>query len=94
MFSVNTVGLLTEIADSGLDRRMGVLKVPINQFRLLLCQVAERAAQLNDPKLNILMLRLWLYEAQPEEYHQLIDEQLKLIQVNNRQNVDEKTIDK
>jgi hypothetical protein len=78
-FSVNTIGLLTEIVESGLDRRMGVLKTPINIFRNLLGQVAERAAELNDPKLNVLMLRLWLYEASPEDIPKLIEEQLKLI---------------
>lgn len=78
-FSVNTIGLLTEIVDCGLDRRFGVLKTPINQFRILLCSVAERAIELNDPKLNVLMLRLWLYEASPEDIPKLIDEQLKLI---------------
>lgn len=81
-FSVNTIGLLTEIVDSGLDRRMGVLKTPINQFRHLLVQVAQRATELNDPKLNVLMLRLWLYEASPEDMPKLIDEQLKLINEN------------
>ena len=78
-FSVNTIGLLTEIVDSGLDRRMGVLKTPINQFRHLLVQVAQRATELNDPKLNVLMLRLWLYEASPEDIPKLIEEQFKLI---------------
>ena len=78
-FSVNTIGLLTEIVDCGLDRRMGVLKTPINQFRHLLVQVAQRATELNDPKLNVLMLRLWLYEASPEDMPKLIDEQLKFI---------------
>ena len=77
--SVNTIGLLTEIVDSGLDRRMGVLKTPINQFRHLLAQVAQRATELNDPKLNVLMLRLWLYEASPEDIPKLIEEQFKLI---------------
>lgn len=81
-FSVNTIGLLTEIVDCGLDRRFGVLKTPINQFRILLCSVAERAIELNDPKLNVLMLRLWLYEASPEDIPKLIDEQLKLINEN------------
>lgn len=81
-FSVNTIGLLTEIVDCGLDRGFGVLKTPINQFRILLGCVAERAIELNDPKLNVLMLRLWLYEASPEDMPKLIDEQLKLINEN------------
>lgn len=79
IFSVNTIGLLTEIVDSGLDIRMGVLKTPVNIFINLLGQVAERASELNDPKLNVLMLRLWLYEASAEDINKLIEEQLKLI---------------
>ena len=29
-FRVDTMSLLTEIADAGLDRKMGVLKLPLN----------------------------------------------------------------
>lgn len=61
-FRVDTLGLLTEIADAGLDRNMGVLKIPLNIFKNLLAEVAQRATRLNDPELNILMLRLALYD--------------------------------
>jgi hypothetical protein len=58
---INTAGFLKEIADSGLPRSAGVLKVPLNIFQGLLVQVGERASELNDPKLNALMCRLAIY---------------------------------
>ena len=59
---MHTPNLLNEIADHALTSNSGVLKVPLNQFRLLLVQVANRASQLNDPVLNQLMCELTLYE--------------------------------
>ena len=77
-FRVDAIGLLTEIADAGLDRRMGVLKIPLNIFKNILGEVAERAIQLNDPQLNILMLKLALYEVPPHEIPDAIEYQMKL----------------
>ena len=66
-FRVHTPLLLKEITECAIDKNTGVLKVPLNQFRILLLQVAERASQLNDAKLNKLMCDLTLYdEADPE----------------------------
>lgn len=77
-FRVDTLGLLTEIADAGLDRRMGILKLPINIFKNTLAEVAQRATELNDPELNILMLRLALYEVPPHEIPKAIEHQMML----------------
>jgi len=77
-FRVNTIGLLTEIADAGLDRRMGVLKIPLNIFKNILGEVAQRAIELNDPHLNILMLKLALYEVPYNEIPAAIEYQIKL----------------
>lgn len=60
-FKVHTARLLQEICDGAMPTTMGVLKVPMNVFRLLLLQVGERAAQLNDPILNALMCDLAIY---------------------------------
>lgn len=38
------------------------LKQPLIIFRAILVEVAQRAIELNDDKLNLLMLRLTLYE--------------------------------
>ena len=78
-FRVDTVSLLTEIADAGLDRGMGVLKIPINIFKDLLADVAQRATELNDPRLNILMLRLALYEVPNNKIPEMIEHMEKLV---------------
>ena len=72
-FRVDTIGLLTEIADAGLERNMGVLKIPLNIFKNLLGEVAQRAIILNDPELNILMLRLALYDVKQTDIHEAIE---------------------
>ena len=61
-WKVNTPALLEEIVGCGLDKSMGILYRPVNILRNLLIEVADRAIQINDPELNILMLRLALYE--------------------------------
>ena len=66
-FRVHTINLLKEIVDGAMPRTMGVLFVPINTFKALLGKVAERAIELNDPIMNMLMYDLTLYSiADPE----------------------------
>ena len=90
-FRVHTTNLLKEIVDNSLTvGKNGVLFVPINQLRVLLCMVAERAAEINDPKLNALMIRMTLYEvADPEsnEYNrEIVNEHMKLLNKNEQTN--------
>lgn len=59
MWKVHTPSLLNEVLN---NKGAHVLAQPINIFANLLAAVAERAAELDDPKLNILMMRLTLYE--------------------------------
>jgi len=61
-FKLNTVGLLKEIAESGLDIKQGILKIPLNILMRYLDSVATRASQLNDPILNKIMCDMALYE--------------------------------
>jgi hypothetical protein len=61
-WKVDTPALLREITDCGLDRRMGIYKIPLNIFQQILAEVAERAIELDDKKLNKLMIRLSLYD--------------------------------
>ncbi|HDY89429.1 MAG TPA: hypothetical protein ENH82_15100 [bacterium] len=69
-FRVHTSNLLKEIVECAIPTSAGVLYVPVNQFRLLLCAVAERATKLNDPELNKLMCQLTLYEeSDPNSKH-------------------------
>ncbi|MFJ1366645.1 hypothetical protein [Capnocytophaga canimorsus] len=79
-FNIHAVNLLEEITNNALPREMGVLRIPINLFQGLLAQVAQRATELNDPKMNILMLRLGLYEVAPEDIRKMIEQQEKLLE--------------
>lgn len=70
---VQTHTLLKEVLEA--NPSMWIMTKPLNIFRMLLVEVAERAAELNDPKLNILMLRLAMYEADPMNITKLIEAQ-------------------
>ena len=58
-WKVNTPQLLKEIMS---NNGMSILYAPINIYKDLLAELAERAIELNDPKLNALMCRMALYE--------------------------------
>lgn len=61
---VHTPNLLKEVMN---NPTCGILKTPIQIFGLLLHEVADRSSELNDPKLNKLMIQLALYsQADPE----------------------------
>jgi hypothetical protein len=55
---VNTPGLLSEIS---LNPQCAIMRIPLRIFANLLSEVGERAAELNDPRLNALMCRLAIY---------------------------------
>ena len=60
----HTPNLLKEIAQNS---GQPILSMPMTIFGHLLHAVAERAVELNDPQLNLLMMRMTLYEnADPE----------------------------
>lgn len=62
----HTPNLLKEIALIN-TKGLGTMYHPINIFREILVQLADRCAELNDPELNALMCRLTLYDiADPE----------------------------
>jgi hypothetical protein len=71
-WKVHTASLLSEVLN---NKGAAILAQPLNIFGRLLAQVAERAAELDDPELNILMLRLTLYEqGDPEKFsHEQIE---------------------
>lgn len=76
IWRVNTPGLLREI---GSNNAMAVMSKPLMIFARILGEVATRASELNDPKLNSLMAKLALYEiTNPEskEYDRVRTEQL------------------
>ena len=59
VWKVNTPQLIKEVLT---NHGMGCLHVPMNIFSSLLTEVAKRASELNDPKMNALMCRLAMYE--------------------------------
>jgi len=63
-WNVHTSRLLSEVLS---NPGTSAMLVPLTIFRNLLTAVGERAIQLNDPQLNLLMCRLTLYSvADPE----------------------------
>jgi len=61
---VHTPNLLNEIL---VNNELAILEKPLNIFGKLLAAVGDRAAKLNDPELNELMIRLAIYSvADPE----------------------------
>lgn len=67
------------------------LRQPLIIFRSILTEVAQRAIELNDDKLNLLMLRLTLYEcADPlcDSYNPEIIRQLEARIEQSRENAD------
>lgn len=67
---VHTPNLLSEIANNS---GQAILQKPLQILGLLLHDVATRAAKINDPALNLLMLRLALYDAGDPDKHPASD---------------------
>ena len=63
-FDVDTPSFLKEACECA---NGGMYSVCWNIFRNLLAMVAERSTELNDPIMNVLMLRLGLYDVRPED---------------------------
>lgn len=69
-FKCDTPALLQEIMTGVVDNPKSganILKVPLLILNNYLGQVAQRAAEIDDPKLNILMLEMKLYEVEHNE---------------------------
>lgn len=63
-FDVNTPQFIKEACECSTN---GMYAICWNVFRNLLAMVAERSTELNDPIMNVLMLRLGLYDVSPED---------------------------
>lgn len=72
-WKVNTVDLIKETIEH--NPKLWVLRIPFMIFQGILAEVAERAIKLDDPELNILMLRLGLYEIHPRDVEDAISRQ-------------------
>ena len=70
-FDVDTPRFLKEVIENSDCKMYGVCW---NIFRSLLVQVTQRATELNDQIMNVLMLRLNLYEVPVKERHKIIEQ--------------------
>jgi len=59
-FKINTPAFLKEVFDEN-PKLGGIFFVPANILRMYLLQIATRASELNDPKLNAIMAQMSLY---------------------------------
>lgn len=73
-FDVSTPDFLKEACD---NCNGGMYAVCWNVFRNLIAMVATRAAELNDPIMNVLMLRLNLYDVPNAKRYEII-KQIKI----------------
>lgn len=79
-FDVNTPQFLKEACE---NCNGGIYAICWNVFRNLLAQVATRAAELNDPILNTLMIRLNLYELKNEDRYKIIKQMQEIYESHN-----------
>lgn len=70
-FDVNVPQFIKEVSECSRD---GMYPVCWNIFRNLLAMVAERATELNDPILNVLMIRMNLYDVKVKDRHKIIEQ--------------------
>lgn len=70
-FDVNTPAFLVEASE---NNHGGMYPVCWVIFRDLLAAVATRATELDDPVMNVLMIRLGLYDISPGERYRVIDQ--------------------
>ncbi len=78
-FKIHAPNFLKEVFDLN-PKLGGVLFVPANTLRTYLLQIAQRASELNDPKLNAIMCQMSLYEiADPESKEYDREKTMKII---------------
>lgn len=66
-FKIHTPNFLIELVDCGLDVKMGILKVPLNEFRRKLVELADIGRKIDNPLLHLWLFDMTLYEeADPE----------------------------
>jgi hypothetical protein len=77
-FKIHAPQFLTELFNN--NPLGGVFYVPCNTLRMYLTQIATRASELNDPKLNAIMCQMALYEiADPHSTEYDGDRVMKII---------------
>ena len=79
-FDVNTPQFIKEASE---NCEHGIYAICWNIFRQRLCEVAERASELNDPILNVLMIRLNLYEIENKDRYKIIKQMKEIYESHN-----------
>ncbi|MBA2852997.1 hypothetical protein [Methanococcus maripaludis] len=77
---IDTASILEEIADRGLPRNAGTLKIPLNFIRTKLWQLAELAIEIDDPRLSLWCCQMTLFscaDPKSDDYDPKIFEKLK-----------------
>lgn len=84
-WKMHTPNLLKEIVNCSGN---AIYKIPLNMLGRMLADVGERAAELNDPILNSLMLQLTIYTVadpgSPDYEPQAVEDGITLIRVWKR----------
>lgn len=76
-FDVNTPQFMKECCENVSG---GMYAICWNIFKNLIAMVAERATELNDPIMNVLMIRLGLYDMPNEDRAKVIQEIRKQVE--------------
>lgn len=70
-WKVNTPGLLKEIVEC--NQTAAIFATPFNILKGLLAELAAYGAKKNDPELNVILLRLALYDVPPAKLPEVIE---------------------
>jgi len=81
VFDVHLPNLLNEVLS---NQSAAILKIPIAITKDILALVAKRAIELDDPELNVLMLRLALYDVPASKRLEAINSQLKRMEKKSK----------
>jgi hypothetical protein len=85
-FNIDIPNFLKEIQENSTPKQNYVMRAPMEIMKTKLALITKRASELNDPKLNILMLETKLYEVENhKDIHELIKQQEDRISRNDFQ---------
>jgi len=72
-FRIDTPQVLREVLN---NQGMAIMKIPMNELQRWLQILAQRATELNDPELNVIMLSMNLYETPYSELTDTIQKEI------------------
>jgi len=78
-WKIHTPNLCKEIIDCNPEHN-GIFRIPLMKLKSILGEIADRARELNDPKLKLLCCRLTLYEIADPESKEYNSEVFKILE--------------